>query len=61
MTKWTIPTFHRGQRDFGTGYDMMARIEALEAALNEILREAPSLQYAQGIARDALYPKEGGE
>jgi hypothetical protein len=34
-----------------------SRIEDLEAALNEILREATSLQYAQQVARDALYPK----
>lgn len=26
-------TYHRGARDFGTGYDMMARIIELEAAL----------------------------
>ena len=26
-------TYHRGARDFGTGYDMMARIVELEAAL----------------------------
>ena len=25
-----IPTYHKGQRNFGTGYDMMARIEELE-------------------------------
>lgn len=34
------------------------REAVIEAALREILREAPSLQYAQGIAREALYPKE---
>ena len=26
-------TYHRGARDFGTGYDMMARIVELEAQL----------------------------
>ena len=26
-------TYHRGARDFGTGYDMMVRIVELEAAL----------------------------
>lgn len=26
------PTYHKGPRNFGTGYDMMARIEELEAA-----------------------------
>jgi len=34
------------------------RVAELEAALREILREAPSLQYAKSIAREALYPKE---
>jgi hypothetical protein len=29
MTK--LLTYHRGDRNFGTGYDMMDRIEALEA------------------------------
>ena len=28
-------TYHRGARDFGTGYDMMARIVELEAALTK--------------------------
>lgn len=26
-----LPTYHKGKRNFGTGYDMMGRIEALEA------------------------------
>lgn len=26
------PTYHKGQRNYGTGYDMMARIDELEAA-----------------------------
>ena len=26
-----LPTYHKGKRNFGTGYDMMDRIEALEA------------------------------
>jgi hypothetical protein len=34
----TIPTFHRGKRDFGTGYHMMTRIEKLEATIVEALR-----------------------
>lgn len=33
-------------------------IDKLGAALRQIISEAPSLQYAQGIARDALYPKD---
>jgi hypothetical protein len=28
-----IPTYHRGERNYGTGYDMMKRIDALEEAL----------------------------
>lgn len=28
----TTPTYHRGKRNFGTGFDMMKRIEELEAA-----------------------------
>lgn len=41
-----IPTYHRGDRNFGTGYDMMKQIEALEdeierlrAALTDISRQ----------------------
>lgn len=35
-----IPTYHRGDRNFGTGYDMMKQIEALEDEI-ERLRAAP--------------------
>jgi hypothetical protein len=28
-----LPTYHKGKRNFGTGYDMMNRIEVLEAKL----------------------------
>jgi hypothetical protein len=28
-----IPTYHRGARNYGTGYDMIERIEELEAAI----------------------------
>lgn len=35
----TNPTYHKGERNFGTGFDMMKRIAELEAE-NERLREA---------------------
>jgi hypothetical protein len=50
-----IPTFHKGRRNFGTGYDMMSRIEALEAALDEIIMEATSRNHAIDIARRARH------
>ena len=34
-----IPTYHRGQRNYGTGYDMMDRIDRLEAGLRECAAE----------------------
>jgi hypothetical protein len=33
-----IPTYHKGQRNYGTGYDMMQRIDDLEASLSEMTR-----------------------
>lgn len=35
-----VPTYHRGDRNFGAGFDMMERIEELEARLAEIERYA---------------------
>jgi hypothetical protein len=32
-----IPTYHRGERNYGTGYDMMKRIDELEAALRAVV------------------------
>lgn len=63
MTKWTIPddlvarlrgpTNHPGLKPL---HESAAdRIETLEAALRAIITEAPTLNYAQGIARDALH------
>jgi len=34
--RFSSVTYHRGKRNFGTGYDMMERIEALEADLASI-------------------------
>lgn len=31
-----IPTYHRGDRNFGTGYDMMKQIEALEDEIERL-------------------------
>ena len=65
MTKWTIPDdlvkrlWLADLRPESVTRQAADRIEALEAAHREILTEAPSLQYAQQIARDALYPTEG--
>lgn len=38
-----IPTYHRGDRNFGTGYDMMKQIEALEDEI-ERLRSTPMVK-----------------
>lgn len=43
-----IPTYHKGQRNFGTGYDMMARIAELEAERRDANRRAAM----QGIYTD---------
>lgn len=61
MTKWTIPEELAAAEAAHSATLLRSQqvIDRLGAALNEILREAPSLQYAQQIARDALYPKEG--
>jgi hypothetical protein len=48
-------TYHRGKRDFGTGYDMMQRIDELEAGMREILTGATSRNHALDIARRALH------
>jgi hypothetical protein len=50
-----IPTYHKGQRNYGTGYDMMKRIDELEAGMREILMEATSRNHALDIARRALH------
>jgi hypothetical protein len=52
-----ISTYHRGQRNYGTGYDMMQRIDELEAGMREILMEATSRNHALDIARRALRGK----
>ena len=31
-----IPTYHQGKRNYGTGYDMMKRIDELEEALRAV-------------------------
>ena len=59
-----LTTYHKGQRNFGTGFDMMARIVELEAALEkaeislEVIRDiAPRSKFTKqiaGCADDAL-------
>lgn len=34
-----LGTYHRGERNYGTGYDMIDRITALETGIIEALRE----------------------
>lgn len=53
-------TFHRGDRNFGTGYDMIQTIEALEAE-NARLRDALNIidaldpeGHVNGCSTDAL-------
>ena len=55
-----IPTYHKGPRNFGTGYDMVDRIEALERALDEIITEATSRNHAIDIARRARHGEGRG-
>jgi hypothetical protein len=50
-------TYHRGQRDYGTGYDMMARIEDLEAGITAALRERDDDM--RPILREALHGRKG--
>lgn len=42
-----IPTYHKGERCYGTGYSMMSRIEQLEAACNH--SESMALGYAAQV------------
>lgn len=51
-----ITTYHRGQRNFGTGYDMIDQIEALEAKL------AKAVEAFNMLVRDceADYPPSHG-
>ena len=41
-------TYHRGQRNFGTGYDMIDQIEALEAKLTKVVEALPRWILAMG-------------
>jgi hypothetical protein len=53
-----IPTYHRGSRNYGTGYDMMARIDELEAAIIDALRETDDNM--RPILRKALHGEDWG-
>jgi len=39
-----LPTYHKGNRNFGTGYDMIDRIEALEAENNELNEQVAAIE-----------------
>ena len=41
-----IPTYHRGSRKFGTGFDMIGRIEEMEAKLAKAVELAEKYQHA---------------
>ena len=45
-----IPTYHKGQRCYGTGYDMMSRIEQLEERLKAATDDAKEAEtYAEEL------------
>lgn len=41
-----IPTYHRGDRNFGTGYDMMKQIETLEDEIERLRAAIVKSQWA---------------
>jgi hypothetical protein len=43
-----IPTYHRGERNYGTGYDMMKRIDELEVSLRQCVNMLRSLVAESG-------------
>jgi hypothetical protein len=51
-----IPTYHRGERNYGTGYDMMKRIDELEEAIQRsvIKLERDGMQPGWGVVKDWL-------
>ena len=49
-----ITTYHRGQRNFGTGYDMIDQIETLEAKLAKAVEALESVHRFGVITHPAL-------
>ena len=47
-------TYHRGQRNFGTGYDMIDQIEALEAKLAKAVEALENVHRFGVITHPAL-------
>lgn len=47
-----IPTYHRGDRSFGTGYDMLKQIEALEDEIERL--RAALIPFSQLVIRNAV-------
>ncbi len=56
MNHDAIPTYHRGARNYGTGFEMMERIDKLEAAIQRsvIKLERDGMQPGWGVVKDWL-------
>jgi hypothetical protein len=51
-----IPTYHRGERNYGTGYDMMNRIDELEAKAKQMQKALHEAEITLALVEKPAMP-----